>query len=315
MWVECIPNFSEGSDRKTLENILAAAEETGVRILGFEGDVDHNRAVMTLAGDGETVLQAVLAAARVAVREIDLTRQSGTHPRLGALDVVPFVPLGSTPMAYAVDLATRLGRQLGDELGVPVYLYEQAATRPEHKNLADVRRGQFEGLLARMPVDPPDFGPHTPHPTAGAMAVGARFPLIAFNVFLTTADLEIAQAVARAVRASSGGLVGVKALAMDTVHRGRAQVSLNLVDYPTTSLPAAIEMVRREAGRYGVGIAQTELIGLMPAQAMIDSLRYYLQLPDLEAQQVVELALAGSEFTPQHQPRGFRPRGEEENTQ
>lgn len=299
MWIECIPNFSEGKDRKVLENILAAAEAAGARVLGMEGDVDHNRSVMTLAGDGEVVLEAVFRAAVVAVRDIDLTRQSGTHPRLGALDVVPFVPLGTTPMAYAVDLATRFGRRVGEELQVPVYLYEQAASRPEKRNLADVRRGEFEGLATRMLTDPPDFGPQTPHSTAGAMAVGARFPLVAFNVFLTTADLDIARSVARAVRGSSGGLIGLKALAMDTVHHGRVQVSLNLVDYPTTPLPAAIEMVRREAARYGVSIAETELIGLMPAQAMIDSLRYYLQLPTFKAEQIVELALAGSEFTPQ----------------
>ena len=309
MWVECIPNFSEGSDRKVLERILTAAEGNGARVLGFEGDIDHNRAVMTLAGDGEAVLQAVFAAASVAVTEIDLTRQSGTHPRLGAVDVVPFVPLGATPMAYAVDLAERLGRRMGEELAVPVYLYEQAATRPERKNLAEVRRGQFEGLAARMLHDPSEFGPQSPHPTAGAVAVGARLPLIAFNVFLTAEELEIARAVARAVRGSSGGLVGVKALAMDTVHRGRVQVSLNLIDYPTTTLPAAIEMVRREAGRYGVAIAHTELIGLMPAQAMVDSLRYYLQLPNFEAEQVVELALAGHEFTPLHPPKGARVQG------
>ncbi len=298
MWVECIPNFSEGKDRKVLENILAAAEGAGARVLGMEGDVDHNRSVMTLAGDGEMVLEAVFRAAEVAVRDIDLTRQSGTHPRLGAVDVVPFVPLGATPMAYAVDLATRFGQRVGEALQVPVYLYEQAASRLERRNLADVRRGQFEGLATRMLADPPDFGPKTPHLTAGAMAVGARFPLVAFNVFLTTVDLDIARAVARAVRGSSGGLVGVKALAMDTVHQGRVQVSLNLVDYPTTSLPAAIEMVRREALRYGVSIAKTELIGLMPAEAMVDSLRYYLQLPEFKAEQIVELALAGSEFAP-----------------
>ncbi len=302
MWVECIPNFSEGTDKKILEHLfITASERPGVRVLGLEGDVDHNRAVMTLAGDGEAVLQAVLAAATVAVREIDLTRQTGTHPRLGSLDVVPFVPLGSTPMAYAVDLAERFGKAVGEDLGVPVYLYEHAASRPERKNLADVRRGQFEGLAARMRVDPPDFGPGAPHPTAGAMAVGARFPLIAFNVFLTTDDLAIARAVARAVRGSSGGLVGVKALAMDTVHRGRVQVSLNLVDYPTTPLPTAIEMVRREAGRFGVAIAETELVGLLPAQALMDSLRYYLQLSHLEANQVVELALAGSDYIPANQ--------------
>lgn len=292
MWVECIPNFSEGIDRGILDQIAAAARVKGVKILGLEGDPDHNRSVLTMVGEGPAVLQAAYATARVAVDLIDLTRQTGTHPRIGAVDVIPFVPLGDTPMGYAVELARTLGHRLGDELGLPVYLYEEAATREDRRNLAHVRRGQFEGLARRMATDPPDYGPDHPHVTAGAVAVGARRPLIAFNVYLATTDLAVAKHVARAVRGSSGGLVGVKALAMDTVHRGQVQVSLNLVDYPKTPLPQVLEMVRREAGRYGVAVTGTELVGFLPLEALKDTARYYLQLHDFEMGRVLEWAIA-----------------------
>lgn len=299
MWVESIPNFSEGNNIVTLQKILEAASQDDVKVLGLEGDVDHNRSVLTVAGEGEAVLGAIFETIKVALQHIDLTHQVGTHPRLGAVDVVPFVPLGTTPMSYAIDLARRLGEQVASELGLPVYLYEHAARQPERKNLADVRRGQFEGLAHRMAEDPPDFGPPRPHPTAGAAIIGARWPLIAFNVFLNTEELAVAQRIAKAVRGSSGGLIGVKALAMDTVHRGRVQVSMNLVDYPKTTLPKALELVRREAGRYGVLVAHSELVGFLPAQAVIDTVQYYLQLADFDAAHVVELALAGDQFAPQ----------------
>ncbi|MCL4351392.1 MAG: glutamate formimidoyltransferase [Firmicutes bacterium] len=298
MWVESIPNFSEGQNLATLDRILQAASIEGVKVLGFEGDGDHNRSVLTIAGEGDRVVEALFRAIEVAISTIDLTQQQGTHPRLGAVDVVPLVPLGQTPMSYAIDLARQLGELVATQLKVPVYLYEQAATKPEHKNLADVRRGQFEGLIKRMKHDPPDFGGAMPHPTAGATVIGARWPLIAFNVFLNTSDLAVARAIAKAVRGSSGGLIGVKALAMDTVLRGRVQVSMNLVDYPKTTLPQAVELVRREAARFGVLLAYSELIGFLPAQAVVDAMRYYLQIPDFDASHIVELALAGEEFIP-----------------
>ncbi|MDA8193571.1 MAG: glutamate formimidoyltransferase [Thermaerobacter sp.] len=293
MLVQCVPNFSEGRDPERLSRLQAAAQATAnVRILGFEGDADHHRSVMTLAGDGEAVLDAVFRTAAVAVAMIDLREHRGVHPRMGAVDVIPFVPLANTPMEYAVDLARRLGERIGRELAVPVYLYEFAATRPERRNLADVRRGGYAALQARMARDAPDFGPGTPHFTAGAVAVGARRPLIAFNVYLNTQDPTIADRVARAVRGSSGGLVGVKALGMDTVTQGQVQVSMNLVDYPKTSLPAAVEMVRREAARFGASVTRTELVGFLPVSAAVDSLRYYLQLSDFDSSRILEMALA-----------------------
>lgn len=292
MWVECVPNFSEGRDPLVLQAIGEAARGHNVKILGFEGDPDHNRSVMTLVGPGEDVAEAVMRAARVAIARIDLTRQTGNHPRMGAVDVIPFVPLEGTPMAYAVELARRTGERLAREEGVPVYLYEEAARHPSRRNLADVRRGQFEGLGARMAADPPDFGVPRPHPTAGAAAVGARRPLIAFNVYLNTTDMAVARAVARAVRGSDGGLRGVKALAMNTERRGRVQVSMNVVDYPTTPLPRVVEMVRQEAGRFGVSVVGSELVGFLPVAALIDTARYYLQLHDLDAGRVLEWAMA-----------------------
>ncbi|POB11916.1 glutamate formimidoyltransferase [Sulfobacillus sp. hq2] len=291
MWIECVPNFSEGRRLDVMQAIAEAAASAGARVLGMEGDYDHNRSVLTLAGETATVEEAVLRAAFVAVSQIDLRRHVGTHPRMGAIDVIPFIPLEGTNMADAVQAAQRVGERLGRELGLPVYLYEHAATIPQRRNLADVRRGEFEGLAARMSSDVPDYGPSSPHPSAGAVAVGARRPLIAFNVFLNTTDIQVAQAVAKAVRNSSGGLAGVKALAMDTVSQGQVQVSLNLVDYPKTSLPRAVEMVRQEAQQYGVSVARTELVGLMPVQALLDTARYYLQQPDLTLERILEWQL------------------------
>ncbi len=288
---ECIPNFSEGRRTEVLARIRQAAQGAGVQILDFEADADHNRAVLTLAGDAAPLLSAVQRTLQVAVDAIDLNLHRGTHPRIGAVDVVPFVPLGDTPMAEAVSLAHCLGAWAGSTLGLPVFFYEEAAVRADRRNLADVRRGQFEALARRLAQHPPDAGPPAPHPQAGAIAIGARRPLIAFNVYLNTDELAIARAVARAVRASSGGLAGVKALAMDTRSRGQVQVSMNLVDYPTTPLPAVLERVRAEARARGADIASTELVGLMPSRAVEDVLQYYLGLQDFRWQRVLEAAL------------------------
>jgi glutamate formiminotransferase len=293
VWVECVPNFSEGRRPEVLDALVQAARRPGVRILGLSRDPDHHRAVMTLAGEGEEVADAVFHAARAAVEQIDLNHHRGTHPRIGAVDVIPFVPLGDTPMSYCVELARRLGSRLGQELGLPVYLYEAAATRPERRNLADVRRGEFEGLAQRMaaPEGRPDFGPGTPHPTAGAVAVGARPALIAFNAYLNTTDLAVADRVARAVRGSSGGLAGLKALPMATVSQGAVQVSMNLTEWRRTSLASALEAVRREAARYGASVTGTEIVGFVPLGALLDAARYYLQAHSLDASQVLELQL------------------------
>lgn len=297
---ECIPNFSEGRDPEVLSRIRQAAQGEGVQTLDFESDYDHNRAVLTLVGDAEPLLSAVQRTMQVAVDAIDLTQHQGTHPRIGAVDVVPFVPLGDTPMVEAVSLAHRLGSWAGVTLGLPVFFYEEAALCPDRRNLAEVRRGQFEELAVRLATHPPDAGPPAPHPQAGAVAIGARRPLIAFNVYLNTDDLAIARAVARAVRASSGGLAGVKALAMDTRSRGRVQVSMNLVDYPTTPLPVVVERVRTEARARGADVASTELVGLMPSQAVEDVLHYYIGLQDFRWQRVLEAALREGD----HEERG-----------
>lgn len=288
---ECVPNFSEGRRADVLDAIKRAASGIpDVVVLGMDSDPDHHRSVLTLIGPAEPLLQAAFETIKTAIALIDLTDHRGTHPRIGAVDVVPFVPWRQATMEEACQLAMALGRHVGDALDLPVYYYAEAASSLQHVNLVDVRRGEFEGLAARMSIDPPDVGPDHPHPTAGAVAIGARRLLIAFNVFLHTQDIRVARAVARAVRGSSGGLVGVKALAMDTKSQGRVQVSMNLVDYRTTSLPQALEMVRREASRVGVCVAETEVVGLMPQEAIEDVMRYYLQMPEFGRDRVLETA-------------------------
>lgn len=294
-WLECVPNFSEGNRPEVMEALADAAAQNGVKVLGTSSDPDHNRSVLTFAGPAVRVVRAAVAAARVAVAAIDMRVQRGIHPRMGAVDVIPLIPLAPATMEDAAAAAAELGRSLSEELGLPVYLYAQSATTPAHRRLADVRRGEFEGLTQKMLQDPPDFGLPAPHPSAGAVAVGARGPLIAFNVYLATEDVAVAREVARRVRGSSGGLVGVQALGLDTVHQGMVQVSMNLVDYPATTLPAVMEMVRREAAQLGVLVARSELVGLMPAQALLDTARYYLQLPRLQADEVLEWTLQRGE--------------------
>ncbi|MCL8207853.1 MAG: glutamate formimidoyltransferase [Actinomycetia bacterium] len=298
MLVECVPNVSEGRRPDVLAAIRDQASAAGVRVLGVSADPDHHRAVLTLVGEGERMLEAAFAVAAEAVRRIDLRHHRGVHPRFGAVDVIPFVPLAGTPMAYCVELARRLGARLGAELELPVFLYEQAATRPERRNLADVRRGQFEGLAARLAGgDVPDFGPSSPHPSAGAVAVGARGPLVAFNAMLGTADVAIARAVARAVRASGGGLAGVKALGLALPSRGTVQVSMNLVHPERTTLWRALELVRREAARYGVAVTGTEIVGFVPLGALAAAAREFLQAHGFGPGDVLEQAYWGAPLT------------------
>jgi glutamate formiminotransferase / formiminotetrahydrofolate cyclodeaminase len=279
---ECVPNFSEGRDAARIERIAAAGRDVaGVTVLDVESDADHHRCVITLIGEGDALLEAVFRMMRVATAEIDLTHHAGEHPRFGATDVVPFVPLGDVPMTEAVALAERLGERVAQELGIPVYLYAAAARRPERADLAKVREGQFEGIRDVIGVDParaPDFGPPRVHPTAGAVAIGARPVLIAYNAYLTTADVAIAKKIARAVRARDGGLPEVKALGFEITERNRAQVSMNLTDYRTTPVHRALEAVRREAQRYGVGVDESEIVGMVPEDALLDAAEYYLQL-------------------------------------
>ncbi len=279
---ECVPNFSEGRDAARIERIAGAARDVaGVTVLDVESNADHHRSVITLIGEGDPLLDAVFRMIRIATAEIDLTHHVGEHPRMGATDVVPFVPLGDTPMAEAVRLAERLGERVAGELGIPVYLYAAAARRPERSDLAKVREGQFEGIRDTIATDParaPDFGPTRVHPTAGAVAIGARPVLIAYNAYLTTPDVAIAKKIARAVRARDGGLPEVKALGFEIKERNRAQVSMNLTDYRVTPVHRALEAVRREAARYGVGIEESEVVGLLPEDALFDAAEYYLQL-------------------------------------
>jgi glutamate formiminotransferase/formiminotetrahydrofolate cyclodeaminase len=291
--VECIPNFSEGRRPEVIDAIVAAIEGVGnIQLLDRSSDADHNRTVITFIGPPDAVEAAAFAAIKTAAALIDLDVHHGEHPRIGATDVVPFVPIREVSMNACVAMAKRVGARVGTELNIPVYLYEAAATRPERENLENIRRGQYEGLKEAIHTDPnraPDFGPAALG-KAGATVIGARAPLIAFNAYLTTADVEIAQKIAKAIRMSSGGLRYVKALGLRV--EGRAQVSMNLTNYEKTPLFRVVEMIRREAQRYGVGIAMTELVGLAPEDALIDSARWYLQLDLFQPDQVLERRLS-----------------------
>ncbi|MBN1437842.1 MAG: glutamate formimidoyltransferase [Anaerolineales bacterium] len=290
--VECVPNFSEGCDGATIGAILSAARAVpGACLLDSSGDRDHNRTVVTLAGDPAAMLEAAFAAVRRAAERIDLRRHTGVHPRIGAADVVPFIPLQGASMEDCAELARALGRRIGDELEIPVYLYGEAAARPERKNLSAIRRGGYEGLAAAIGSDParrPDFGPARLGP-AGAAAVGARGPLIAFNVYLKTGDVEIARAVAEKIRASSGGLPALKALGLPV--GGLAQVSMNLTDYRRTSVRQAFEAVRAEAASLGAEIEKSELVGLIPHEAAAGWDPENLRLTDFSDSRILEVRL------------------------
>jgi glutamate formiminotransferase / formiminotetrahydrofolate cyclodeaminase len=289
---ECVPNFSEGRDAEKVARIAGAAREVpGVTVLDVESDAAHHRSVISLVGEGDALLDAVFRMIKVATASIDLTHHAGEHPRMGATDVVPFVPLGESSMADAVRLAERLGERVAKDLEIPVYLYGAAARRPERADLARVREGQFEGIRDSIGSDParaPDFGPAKVHPTAGAVAIGARPVLIAYNAYLTTPDVAVAKRIARAVRARDGGLPEVKALGFEIRDRNRAQVSMNLTDYRTTPIHRALEAVRREAERYGVRVEESEIVGLVPEDALLDASEYYLQLHAFQRGQILE---------------------------
>ncbi len=290
--VQCIPNFSEGRRPQVVDAIVQAITAVpGVMLLDRHSDADHNRSVVTYAGPPQAVSEAAFAAIRKASELIDLDQHRGEHPRIGATDVVPFVPLSGCTLDECVALARALGERVAGELGIPVYFYEAAATRPERKNLENLRRGQYEGLKAEIETDAsraPDIGPRRLG-TAGATVIGARAPLIAYNVYLTTDDVSVAKKIAAAVRQSSGGLPCVKALGMEV--EGRAQVSMNLTDFTRTSVARAVETVRKEAARHGVAIHHTELVGLIPQAALLDAALSYLQLEGFHPEQVLESRL------------------------
>ncbi len=290
--VECIPNFSEGRDAKKIELLAATiASVDGVAVLDRTMDADHHRSVITFAGEPEGVLLAAIRAAATAVELIDLNQHTGEHPRMGALDVLPFVPIKNVTMEECVDLARKAGERIAEELGIPIFLYEQAATRPDRADLANVRRGGFEAIREEILFHPdrkPDFGPRQIHQTAGAMAVGARNPLIAFNINLATEDVVVAKKIAKAVRGSSGGLQNVKALAMQLKNRHRVQVSMNLVNYEATPVFRAFDLVKREAERFGVAITGSEIVGLVPQAALNACGEFYLQIENFSEDLVLE---------------------------
>ncbi|MGI5892477.1 MAG: glutamate formimidoyltransferase [Bacillota bacterium] len=289
--VECVPNFSEGRNQAVLQAIaekISAVE--GVKLLDYSADYDHNRSVYTIVGQPQAVSQSIFAAAAYALEHIDLSKHQGKHPRIGAVDVIPFIPYRNMNMAEAADVAINLGKRFADELAVPVYLYEEAAQNLQRKNLADIRRGGFEGLAAKMTdaLWRPDFGPAKPHPTFGATVIGARWFLIAYNVNLKSNDITIAKAIAKKIRQSSGGLPNVKALGIMLEKRNIVQVSCNLTDYRITPIHIVYEAIKKEAAVYGVEVLESEIIGLPPLQAIIESAAHYLKLEDFKASDVLE---------------------------
>jgi glutamate formiminotransferase/formiminotetrahydrofolate cyclodeaminase len=290
--VECIPNYSEARRPEVVEAIMASIQSVkDVHILDRHSDLDHNRSVITMVGAPQAVVEAAFRSIQKAAELINLDVHTGAHPRIGATDVVPFVPISGVTMADCVALARNLGARVGKELGIPVYLYEEAATRPERQNLENIRKGQYEALkeeIATKPERQPDFGPLRVG-SAGATVIGARPPLVAFNIYLTTNDISVAQKIAKAVRNSSGGLRYVKA--MGVMVEGRAQVSMNLTNYRHTPIARVVEFVRREASRYGEGIHHSELVGLIPQEALVDAAVWYTQMDEFEPAQILESRL------------------------
>jgi glutamate formiminotransferase/formiminotetrahydrofolate cyclodeaminase len=293
--VECVPNFSEGRRREVVDELVhVIAGVRGVTLLDSEMDPDHNRSVLTFAGEPEPVAEAAFRVVARAAERIDLNRHQGQHPRMGATDVVPFVPVEGLTLDDCAEIARGVGRRIGEELGIPVFLYEAAATRPDRVSLADVRRGEFEGLRERIGKDPhriPDFGPDRIHPTAGATAVGARRFLVAFNANLNTGDIRVARAIAAAIREQSGGLKHVRALGFSIEGGRRAQVSMNLVNTEATPIHRVLALVRDEAARHGAAISGCEVVGLVPEYALLDAAGHALQLENFRRDQVIELRL------------------------
>jgi glutamate formiminotransferase / 5-formyltetrahydrofolate cyclo-ligase len=288
--IECVPNVSEGRDAAKLERIVGSVTATpGVELLDWSADADHNRAVLTYVGESEAVLAATKALCATCFEIIDMRTHEGAHPRMGAVDVIPFVPLKGVTTDEAVALAKQLGEWIGEQ-GVPVYYYQDAATRPERQSLPDVRRGEYEGLAAKLatPDGAPDTGPATFNERSGASIVGVRFPLLAFNVNLATNDLSIARRIAEAVRFSSGGFRYVRAMGVRLEDKGQVQVSTDILQYEKTPIHRVLEFVRSEAARYGVAVVGCELIGLAPLDAFSEAIRYYMQIHDFSSSQIVE---------------------------
>src|SRR5579872_5628866 len=291
--VECVPNFSEGHDKAKVEAIMHAMQVEGVYILAHEMDADHNRCVITMVGNKEAIAEAAIRGVGKAAELIDLRKHTGAHPRIGAADVVPFIPIEGVTLEECVTIAKHVGEEIWKRFGIPIYLYEAAATKPERQNLENIRKGQFEGLrdeVAKNPARHPDYGKDAIHPSAGATVVGARKPLIAYNVYLNTADVEIAKKVAKAVRFSNGGLRYVKAMGVEV--RGLAQVSMNLTDFEQTPVARVFEYVKREAARYGVIPISSEIVGLVPKKALESAAEWFLQIENFNTAMILENRLA-----------------------
>ena len=293
--IECVPNISEGRRTNVIEAVRAALKAVpGLRVLDVQSDASHNRSVFTLAGDADAMKTGIPILFESALAAIDLRTHQGEHPRLGAVDVVPFIPIEGVTMEACVELAKAVAADVAARFSLPVYLYEEAASNAARKNLEDIRRGEFEGLAAKMaqPAWLPDYGPAIPHQTAGATVIGARMPLIAYNINLATNRLDVAKKIASAIRMSSGGLRYVKAMGIALEDRGIVQVSMNLTNYEKTPIFRVFDLVRREAARYGVTVLESEIVGLVPAAALMQTAEYFLQLEGFAPGQVLENKLS-----------------------
>jgi len=286
--IECVPNFSEGRNSKIIKAIFDAAKTVkSVKVFELESDKDHNRCLFTIVGDPESVLSSVYESIKSATKLINMEKHTGEHPRIGATDVVPFVPVSGITMKECVDLSKRLGKKVAEELKIPVFLYEESATKTENRNLADIRKGEYEGIKTKM--NEPDFGPKKVHPTAGAVVIGARKYLVAFNVNLDTADVEIAKKIAGSIREKGGGLPGVKALGFGV--DGLAQVSMNLVDFEKTNFDGAYRAIEKEAKKFGVKIKNSEIYGMIPLESLISAVKTTFKADTFKSDQVLEKKL------------------------
>jgi len=290
--IECVPNCSEGRNKEVIEYIADAVRAVpGVTIMDYSSDESHNRSVFTIVGDPDQMGEAAFQFAKACVEKIDMRKHEGAHPRMGAVDVIPFTPVKEVSMEECVELSKKVAQRIWEELGMPVTLYEESASAPHRRNLAAIRKGQFEGMNEKL-KDPqwyPDYGNHEIHPTAGLVAVGARFPLVAFNINLSTSDVEIANKIAKTIRESSGGLKWIKAIGVMLEERNVAQVSINMINYTKTPMYRVFETVRFEAARYGVSIIGSEVIGIVPMNAMIDAAEYYLKVENFDKEnQIME---------------------------
>jgi len=292
--IESVPNFSEGRDMEKIERILSIFKgKEGVKFLGYQRDEDHNRLVVTAVGEPEPLKEVLIEAVGTAIALIDMRIHRGQHPRMGAVDVIPFIPIKNITMEEAVELSKEVAKAIWEKYKLPSFLYEESATDPARKDLANIRKGQFEGMAEKVKLQDwkPDYGERSIHPTAGIMAIGARMPLIAFNVNLDTDNIEIASAIAKAVRHSNGGLRYCKAIGIQLKERRITQVSMNMTDFTRTPLYRAFELIRVEAKRYGVNVVGSEIVGFVPMEALVGAVSYYMGLENFSIQQVLEVKI------------------------